>query len=57
MRLGEPGSESASDAPAGQDKYLPFAAFGSGPEVQMADRWFPGPFSHPYPGVSNCRVD
>ncbi len=46
-----------SDAPPGQDKYLPFAAFGSGPEVEMADRWFPGPFSHPYPGVSNCRVD
>jgi hypothetical protein len=23
----------------------------------MADRWYPGPFSHPYPGVSNCRVD
>jgi hypothetical protein len=25
--------------------------------VQTDDRWFPGPFSHPYPGVSNCRAD
>ena len=23
----------------------------------MEDRWFPGPVSHPYPGVSNCRSD
>jgi hypothetical protein len=46
-----------NDDPAGQDKYIPFSAFGSAPEVEMADRWYPGPFSHPYPGVSNCRVD
>ena len=26
-------------------------------EVGMLDRWYPGPFSHPYPGVSNCRTD
>jgi hypothetical protein len=25
--------------------------------VQMDDRWFPGPVSHPYPGVSSCRTD
>jgi hypothetical protein len=25
--------------------------------VQMADRWFPGPISHTYPGVSSCRTD
>ncbi len=25
--------------------------------VGMLDRWYPGPFSHPYPGVSNCRTD
>ena len=23
----------------------------------MKDRWFPGPLTHPYPGVSNCRTD
>src|SRR5436190_11209624 len=25
--------------------------------VAMEDRWFPGPLSHPYPGVSSCRTD
>jgi hypothetical protein len=25
--------------------------------VAMDDRWFPGPVSHPYPGVSSCRTD
>ncbi|MGH3371020.1 MAG: neutral/alkaline non-lysosomal ceramidase N-terminal domain-containing protein, partial [Nocardioidaceae bacterium] len=26
-------------------------------EVGIEDRWFGGPVSHPYPGVSNCRTD
>src|SRR3954451_985116 len=26
-------------------------------DVGMEDRWFPGPVSHPYPGVSSCRTD
>jgi len=25
--------------------------------VGMVDRWYGGPVSHPYPGVSNCRTD
>lgn len=25
--------------------------------VAMESRWFPGPVSHPYPGVSSCRTD
>lgn len=25
--------------------------------VAMENRWFPGPASHPYPGVSSCRTD
>ncbi|MFL5917230.1 MAG: hypothetical protein ACJ74X_00775 [Gaiellaceae bacterium] len=25
--------------------------------VAMEDRWFGGPVSHPYPGVSSCRTD
>jgi hypothetical protein len=25
--------------------------------VAMQDRWFGGPVSHPYPGVSSCRTD
>ena len=31
--------------------------FSEGGKVDMIDRWYPGPFSHPYPGVSNCRTD
>jgi hypothetical protein len=30
---------------------------GSDFPVRMVDRWFPGPVSHPYPAVSNCRTD
>lgn len=25
--------------------------------VAVEDRWFPGPVSHPYPGVNSCRTD
>ncbi|MGH2978392.1 MAG: hypothetical protein ACRDLQ_01985, partial [Solirubrobacterales bacterium] len=34
-----------------------FVAFDDSLDVAMEDRWFPGPLSHPYPGVSNCRAD
>jgi len=33
---------------------VPF--FAEGP-VAIADRWFPGPLTHPFPTVSNCRTD
>jgi Neutral/alkaline non-lysosomal ceramidase, N-terminal len=26
-------------------------------EVAMESRWFPGPLTHPYPAVSNCRTE
>ena len=42
------------ETPERPSKFVPFQ---SAPEVQMEDRWFPGPTSHPYPGVSNCRAD
>lgn len=38
----------------GERGHVPF--FTRAP-VDMVDRWYPGPFSHPYPGVSNCRTD
>jgi len=41
--------------PAFRDKFVPFRQ-GEVP-VAFEDRWFPGPISHPYPAVSNCRVD
>ena len=34
-----------------------FVGFMTDFPVQMTDKWYPGPFSHPYPGVSNCRTD
>src|SRR4051794_6588713 len=36
------------------DRFVPWM---SRPEMAMEDRWFPGPVSHPYPGVSSCRTD
>jgi hypothetical protein len=30
--------------------------FGDG-KVAFANAWFPGPLTHPYPAVSNCRTD
>ena len=32
------------------------AATSPNDEVKSIDRWFPGPVTHPYPGVSNCRT-
>jgi hypothetical protein len=43
-----------SGNPPDPSQYVPFA---TDFPVQMTDRWYPGPLSHPYPGVSNCRAD
>ena len=43
-----------SGNPPDPARYVPFDDHFS---VKFADRWYPGPFSHPYPGVSNCRAD
>jgi hypothetical protein len=43
-----------SGDPPDPDRYVPFDEQFS---VRFADKWYPGPFSHPYPGVSNCRAD
>jgi hypothetical protein len=40
--------------PEDADRYVPYVTAGP---VTMEDRWFPGPLSHPYPGVSSCRAD
>jgi hypothetical protein len=44
----------ARGTPEGPKRYVPFR---SSFPVAMLDRWYPGPFSHPYPGVSSCRTD
>ena len=36
------------------DRFIPWM---SSFPVAVEDRWFPGPVSHPYPGVNNCRTD
>jgi hypothetical protein len=40
--------------PADPSRFVPFT---TDAPVAMEDRWFPGPLSHPYPGVSSCRTD
>ena len=42
------------DQQAGGETLVPWMT--SAP-VQVSDRWFPGPLSHPYPTVSNCRTE
>jgi neutral/alkaline ceramidase-like enzyme len=44
----------ARRTPHDSRRFIPFTT--SFP-VAMEDRWFPGPVSHPYPGVSNCRTN
>ncbi|MEA2403765.1 MAG: hypothetical protein QOE08_412, partial [Thermoleophilaceae bacterium] len=44
----------ARRTPERRDRFVPLS---TGGDVKMEDRWFPGPISHPYPGVSNCRTD
>jgi hypothetical protein len=47
---GDIGAGTPDDA----DRFVPFD---SDFTVQSRDAWYPGPLSHPYPGVSNCRTD
>ncbi len=35
----------------------PRMPFDDNVDVDFADAWYPGPLSHPYPTVSNCRAD
>ncbi|HVL90474.1 MAG TPA: hypothetical protein VM841_09615, partial [Actinomycetota bacterium] len=44
----------AAGTPAEPARFVPFQ---EGFAVKMFDRFFPGPTSHPYPSVSNCRTD
>jgi hypothetical protein len=43
-----------SGSPPDRSRYVPFDRDFP---VAITDRWYPGPLSHPYPGVSNCRAD
>jgi hypothetical protein len=43
--------------PDDPSRFVPFRDDFAENDVSFADRWFPGPLSHPYPGVSSCRTD
>ena len=47
----------AEGTPAEPARFVPFRSNFAAGEVAFEDRWFPGPVSHPYPGVSNCRTN
>jgi hypothetical protein len=46
--------EIGAGAPSNPSKYVPFMA--GRVSFAMKDGWYPGPLSHPYPGVSSCRT-
>jgi hypothetical protein len=47
----------ANGTPQDPTKYAPFKSDFDNNQVAVKDQWFPGPVSHPYPGVSSCRTD
>ena len=47
----------AQGTPERPESFIPFRTNFNAGEVAFFDRWFPGPITHPYPGVSNCKTD
>jgi Neutral/alkaline non-lysosomal ceramidase, N-terminal len=43
--------------PEDPQRFAPIRTSFEPAQVRFVDRWFPGPASHPYPGVSSCRTD
>jgi hypothetical protein len=43
--------------PENPQRFVPFRSEFGADDVKFADKWFPGPASHPYPGISSCRTD
>ncbi|MDQ3936483.1 MAG: hypothetical protein M3340_17825, partial [Actinomycetota bacterium] len=43
--------------PEDPGRFVPFREDFGNDDVVFMDRWFAGPASHPYPGVSSCRTD
>ena len=46
-----------NNTPEDPQRFVPFRSDFGNNDVASMDRWFPGPASHPYPGVSSCRTD
>jgi hypothetical protein len=47
----------ADGTPEFPSRFVPLRSDFVADEVAFDDRWFPGPVTHPYPGVSNCKSD
>jgi hypothetical protein len=43
--------------PEDPSRFVPMRSDFANDDVRFADRWFPGPASHPYPGISSCKTD
>jgi hypothetical protein len=50
------GAPAASWEQRDKDRFVPFDSDFGAAEVGFEDRWFPGPLTRPYPGVSNCNT-
>jgi uncharacterized membrane protein YgcG len=46
-----------NNTPENPQRFVPFRSDFGNDDVKFRDRWFPGPASHPYPGISSCRTD
>jgi hypothetical protein len=51
------GAPAASWQERDKERFVPFDDDFAAGEVGFEDRWFPGPLTRPYPGVSNCNTD
>jgi Neutral/alkaline non-lysosomal ceramidase, N-terminal len=43
--------------PEDPNRFAPMRSDFQANQVRFMNRWFPGPASHPYPGVSSCKTD
>lgn len=47
----------AANQPSPEPYASTFVEFSSDFDVEAGNAWVPGPYSHPYPSVSNCRTE
>jgi len=57
IRAQQPNTDTSPTPYGGTPYHDRFVRWMSDFPVAMDDRWFGGPISHPYPGVSSCRTD
>ena len=47
----------ARNTPEDPSRFVPMRSTFENGEIAFENRWFPGPASHPYPGVSSCHTE